>query len=348
MSLPPSHPSGAAEASAAKEMPMRALSLLVGLILLAGPLAAAEPEVLERAEIAGDLVRERLLLRGCEPGSPVPAIAVYPKGAARLPLVLLMHWFQGSKEVMEPWAKELAPQGFFVVAPDLYLHGERSVKGIFDRPNLPDLGEEYSVFIHQTSISHSALDFPYLLDDLAARPEVDAKRVGVGGFSMGAGLSLVLAWREPRVSVVASIVGAADFWWDVTKIPPGADQDAKRLSYGPAVQRLVTSLDVSTRLDRIPPKALYVASGRKDHFIDIESMRRVSERLRKLYEATPERFRFHEEDVGHEFTESMRRGATEWFVKFLKAPPAPAPKKEGDAPKPEPKKDDAPPAPPAR
>lgn len=233
---------------------MRAIIVAVGVLCLAGRVAAAEPRVLERAEIAGDLVREKLLLGGCDPGSPVPAIAVYPKGAARLPLVLLMHWFQGSKEVMEPWGRELASKGFFVVAPDLYLHGERSVKGIFDRPNLPELGEEYSVFVHQTSISHSALDVPFILDDLAERPEVDAKRVGVGGFSMGAGLSLVLAWREPRVSVVASIVGAADFWWDVTKIPPGADQDAKRLSYGPAIQRLVTSLDVSTHSTASRPR----------------------------------------------------------------------------------------------
>lgn len=70
-----------------------------------------------------------------------------------------------------------------------------------------------------------------------------------------------------------------------------------------------------------------MASGRNDHFIAIESMRRVSDRLRKLYEATPERFRFREEDVGHEFTASMCRGATEWFVTFLKAQPAPPEKK---------------------
>ena len=307
---------------------MRSMLVCVVAALAAGAALGAPPpqdgpQVLERTELAGGLVREKILFAGWDPSDPVPAIAVYPKDAARLPLVFLFHWFRGSKEVMEPWARDLAPKGFFVVVPDLHLHGERSVKGFFARPDLPDLGEEFAVFVHQSSIAHSARDFPYLLDGLRGRGEVDLARVGVGGFSMGAGLGMVLAWQEKRLGAVVSLAGACDYWWDVTKVPPGPKQDEKRAGYSERVRRLVASIDPWTRTDRFAPTPLLMANGRKDGYIDIESVRRFAEKVKPHYAAAPDRFRSLEEDVGHECTDSMRRAADEWFVRFLKAPPAP-------------------------
>ena len=43
-------------------------------------------------------------------------------------------------------------------------------------------------------------------------------------------------WSEPRIRVVASIVGAVDFWWDVTKTPPGLEQEKRKASYGRRVR----------------------------------------------------------------------------------------------------------------
>ncbi|NQT82972.1 alpha/beta hydrolase [bacterium] len=296
---------------------MKTLLLSLCVVLLAGGLAGQELQILERREVGEGLVREKLLLGGWDSSDPVPAIAVYPKGRTALPLVVLLHWFQGRKEDMEPWARELAPKEFFVLAIDLHLHGERGVRGIFARPDLPSLGEEYSVFVHQVSIAHSAHDFPFILKSLDGRKEIDLSRIGVGGISMGGSLAIVLAWQEKRISAVASLVGACDFWWDVTKFSPGPQQEKKKRSYSPRVKRLVSSIDPWPRLNHMPPKALFVASGRKDHFIDIESMRRFATNMQKHYASFPERFRFREEDVGHEATGSMRHEAEEWFVLFL-------------------------------
>ena len=52
---------------------------------------------------------------------------------------------------------------------------------------------------------------------------------------------MVLAWREPRVRVVASVIGAVDFWWDVTKLRPGPEQGARIASYGPRLRELVAN-----------------------------------------------------------------------------------------------------------
>ncbi len=74
-----------------------------------------------------------------------------------------------------------------------------------------------SIWVHQTSIAHTARDVSAILDALAERPDLDLTRVAATGRSMGGSTAMVLAWREPRVSVVASMVGAVDFWWDVIK-----------------------------------------------------------------------------------------------------------------------------------
>jgi predicted esterase len=267
----------------------------------------------------GDLAKEKLLLPGWDPSDPVPAIALYPEVAGSLPVVFLFHGINGSKEVLEPWARDLACMGFYVLAIDQHLHGERTVDGIRDRRNLPSLSEEYSVYVHQSAIAHTARDFPVMLGHLQERKELNIEKLGVAGISMGGSLAMVLAWREKRISTVASLIGACDFWWDVTKIPPGSEQETKKKSYGERVRRLVSSIDPWPRLSLIPPKALLITNGRHDRSIDIKSLRRLSREMRKHYKAYPERFHFKEEDVAHHATDTMKRRANEWFGRFLKA-----------------------------
>jgi len=264
-----------------------------------------------------ELVSEKMLLQGWDPSDPVPAIAIYPKEKIPLPLIVLLHGFQKNKEALEPWARELAPKGFFVLAIDLHLHGERMIEGVF-RPDLFSLVKEYSVFVHQVSIAHSAFDFPFVVNSLKGRKEIDVQRIGVAGISMGGSLAMVLAWKENSISAVAPLIGASDFWWDVTKLPPGPQQEEKKRTYGQRINRLVSSIDPWPRLNFMAPKALFVANGRTDPYIDITSVRRFAEEIQKYYTSFPERLCFREEDVAHRVTDSMRHGVEEWFTRFLK------------------------------
>ena len=135
---------------------------------------------------------------------------------------------------------------------------------------------------------------------------------------MGASTALVLAWREPRVRVVASVAGAVDFWWDVTKIPPGPDQEKRRATYGPRLQELVASIDPKPHLARIPPKALCLINGGRDEYIDLESVRRFVAGLEPLYGKDRERLRFLPfPDAGHGVTEAMWKEAQQWIVQGL-------------------------------
>ena len=252
----------------------------------------------------------------------MPAIAVHPASGGPFPVCIVLHCFRGAKENLEPWCRDLAGRGIFAIAIDAHLHGERSIAGVFQGDKIASLGEEYSIWVHQTSIARTAKDVPVILDALAFRPDVDTSRVAATGFSMGGSTAVVLAWREPRVRVVASIVGAVDFWWDVTKIRPGPEQEARKASYGPRLRELVASIDPRTRFDRIPPKALFLASGGRDEYIDIESVRRFVADIEPRYEGNRGRLRFVPfPEAGHGVTEAMWKEAQEWIVRGLEELP---------------------------
>jgi hypothetical protein len=320
--------------SAGRAMQMVSWTTVVPLIFLAASFtaaaaaSAAEAQILERSDLPGGLIRESLRLPGFDPDEAVPAVAIHPASGGPFPVAIVLHGFRGAKENLEAWCRDLAARGVFAVALDAHLHGERSVAGVFHGDRIASLGGEYAIWVHQTSIARTAMDVPVLLDALAPRPDVDGSRVAATGVSMGASTAMVLAWREPRVRVVASIVGAVDSWWDVTKLRPGPERDARIASYGPRLRELVASIDPRPRLGRIPPKAVFLANGGRDEYIDIESVRRFVADLEPLYGEDRGHLRFLPfPEAGHGVSDAMWKEAQDWIVRGLhEAPPGANPR----------------------
>ncbi|MGA2620995.1 MAG: dienelactone hydrolase family protein [Thermoguttaceae bacterium] len=298
------------------------LTVLSTLCAVGAVPASTKMQIVEQRALPGGLVREKLRFPGFDPDEAVPAIAIHPATGGPFPVCIVLHYFRGAKESLEPWCRDLAARGVFAIAIDAHLHGERSVAGVFHGDKIASLGEEYSIWVHQTSIARTAKDIPVILDALALRPDVDVSRVAATGMSMGGSTAMVLAWQEPRVRVVASIVGAVDFCWDVTKTRPGPEQESRKASYSPRVRELVGSIDPRPRLERIPPKALFVASGGRDEYIDIESVRRFVADIEPLYRHTPGHLHFSQfPEVGHGVTAAMWREAQDWIVHSLEDQP---------------------------
>jgi dienelactone hydrolase len=291
----------------------------LAMILVATAVSIAPSQ--ERVEPAGDfpIEPEKLSLPGWDPDEPVPAYAYYKRGNRGMPVVIFMHGLGGNKEQEGQHLRDLAARGFFVLAIDAYLHGERKVPGIFGPGRkMGDLGEDYSIWVHQSSVSHTARDVSKIIDALSARSDVDTTRIGVMGISMGSSTCMVLAWREPRISVVVGFIGAVDFWYDVTKTPPGADQDARRKALSPRVRQLVSSLDPKDHKAAIAPKALFLANGARDKGIDIQSIKTFVKELQPSYKDCPGRLKFLEEpEAGHSVTARMWDEGAEWLMRHL-------------------------------
>jgi dienelactone hydrolase len=243
-----------------------------------------------------------------------------------MPVVIFMHGLGGSKDSNVGRMQEWAGKGLFVVAIDAHLHGERKVPGIFPQgKSLGGLGTDYAIWVHQSSVSHTARDVSKIIDALSARPEVDLSRIGVAGISMGSSTCMVLAWKEPRISVIVGLIGAVDFWSDVTKTPPGKEQDVKRKALSLRVQQLVSSIDPLPRKAAIPPKALFLANGAKDA-IDIEGIKKFVKDLEPSYKDHPDRLKLLEEpNTGHSVTEKMWTEGTQWLVHHLLEKPIRSP-----------------------
>jgi hypothetical protein len=134
---------------------------------------------------------------------------------------------------------------------------------------------------------------------------------------MGSSTCMVLAWKEPRISVVVGLIGAVDFWYDVTKTPPGLGQDARRKALSLRVRQLVNGNDPLDRKAAIAPKALFLANGAKDQ-IDIESIKQFVKDLQPSYKAHPDRLKLLEEPkTGHSVTDRMWDEGIQWFVHHL-------------------------------
>jgi len=285
------------------------------------PLPAAEqpPVAIQiKAEnvLDNQIVRQTVLLPGWDPYEPVPGYVYFKQGAAKLPVVIFIHGMGANKTYLASWHVELAGQGLAVISIDAHLSGDRgiatSIGGI--------KGEQGWVWPHQTVVNHTANDVSKILDVLTTRREFDPTRVAVTGFSMGGATTMVLAWRERRISVVMPLCGCVDFWWDVTKIEPGPQQQAKIAEFSPRLKQLTASLDSNTpeRMDAILPKALFLINGTKDGGIDIRSIRKFADQMRPRYKNLPDRFDFFEdENAGHTFSPLMKPKATQWLVRHL-------------------------------
>jgi hypothetical protein len=278
---------------------------------------ADEIQVKKEETLASKVIKQTVLLPGWDPYEPVSAYFYLPPNAEKLPVVIFIHGMGADKNYLAGWHEDLAKRGFAVMSIDAHLSGDRkiatSIGGI--------KGEQNWVWPHQTVVNHTSNDVSKILDILPKRKEFDCTRVAVTGFSMGGATTMVLAWREPRISVVMPLCGCTDFWWDVTKIEPGPEQEAKIAEFTPRLKQLTGSLDSNTpeRMKKIAPnKALLLLNGTKDGGIDIRSIRKFHEDIRPLYKEHPERIGFYEDpDAGHDFTKEIRQRATEWLVKHL-------------------------------
>lgn len=113
----------------------------------------------------------------------VPVELWVPEAAdAPAPGVVVVHGFAGSRQLMRSTALALARTGYVVAVPDLAGHGA-------NRAPLPRGDRADATLAAQVGAT---------LGMLAARPEVDADRLGVLGHSLGAGAVLRAAIDDPE------------------------------------------------------------------------------------------------------------------------------------------------------
>lgn len=228
-----------------------------------------------------------------------------PPGAPRRGAVLVLHGLGVSKEAQAKEAEAFARAGFVAVAYDAPHHGERRT------PLVDEIRDAAGSRAHELVlgvVAEAVDEIPAIVDALEAEGH---GRVGAAGVSMGAFIALGAAAIEPRLSPVASILGAPD--WAPPRSPV---TEAMRPLLARAPAR---------HLERFWPRPLFLANGRKDESVPPEPARRFVGALQRAYAASPERLVYREYPESTHFMrpedwDDMLRELVAFFERFTAGP----------------------------
>lgn len=233
-----------------------------------------------------------------------------------------------------PTATELVRRGYVVITIDAFPFGERRVlmdedlKYGWERSkySLEDVkylngkcrGKESTVvktlaFAGQTWPGVVAWDDMRTVDYLATRPEVDAKRIGCVGVSMGGYRSLLLAGLDDRIAA-GCVVGF------MSTVRPMMLRHVDTHSFVHFIPGVHTALDFPDVVALRAPKPLLVLQCRRDGLFPLAGMEESLRKLEAIYAkaGAAKAFRGKFYDVPHIFNVEMQEEAFAWLDGHLR------------------------------
>ncbi len=261
--------------------------------------------------------------------SEVPGYIAIPENQkGKRPAILSLHGHGSSKENIfgydpssQTVVKMLTDRGYVVMAIDSYFNGERRGQGPAGELEMQarNSDQEMSLFklnlwLGRTLWGMMLRDEQIALDYLAARPEVDAARIGVQGMSMGSTRAWWLGAIDDRIKAA---VGVACFTRYEDLIAIRALRAHGIYYFVPGILKHFDSEGVMALL---APRPFLALTGDRDYGSPPEGMKKLEQILGKLYGTLgkPERFQsVIYPETGHVYNDDMKKRMVEWFDRFL-------------------------------
>ncbi|HEX8552239.1 MAG TPA: alpha/beta fold hydrolase [Abditibacteriaceae bacterium] len=254
----------------------------------------------------------KLTFRGAR-GGVVPAYYVAPQGATtaqKLPAIVLLHGKDGRIEDVVPLALVLAARGYASILPEVVGHGERRNGVPLFNPDAPTM---------RAGFIESVQDIRRAVDVLQSRPEIDGKRIGLLGISMGAIMGTLTSAVEERIQTAVLIVGGGDWATIGKQSNERFARDQRKIGALTEEQiTLLNDIDPKNFAAHISPRPVLMLNGRRDSIIPAAS-------ATILFEAAREPKKQIWFETGHLIPPADAALPTiEWLNEKLKAAPAPA------------------------
>jgi dienelactone hydrolase len=251
---------------------------------------------------------------------PVPAYLARPRSVSgRVPAVLFNHshgggYTIGKKEFVEgrsylqpvPYAKVLTDLGYIALSIDAWVFGERSHTSESDM---------FKAMLWRGQVLWGMMVYDSLraLDFLIERPEVDARRIGTLGMSMGSTMAWWVAALDPRIKVTVDINCLTDFGTLLAK---------KGLSlhglyyFVPGLLNRFTTAQINAL---VAPRAHLGLAGLQDKLTPVEGLDIIDRELQQVYAAAghPEHWKLLRYDVAHVETPEGRQEIIAFLQRFM-------------------------------
>jgi dienelactone hydrolase len=246
----------------------------------------------------------------------------------------LLREFKGELYEGKSIGTELARRGYVVITIDMFYWGERRMLLDDDPPSYRDPGsmsrEEVVAFNRRSqqaeqlvarSLLVAGITWPGVMlwddlrtvDYLASRPEVDARRLGCVGLSVGGYRSFLLAALDPRIKV------AVDVGWMSSLGSHIKRHVVNSIGLTFHIVGLYRYLDLPDLAALIAPRSVMVINGSRDQLFPSDGVdaafKKIDQCFRKA--GAPDRQRCRLYDAPHEFTVEMQAEAWTWIRRWL-------------------------------
>ncbi|HEY3967062.1 MAG TPA: PVC-type heme-binding CxxCH protein [Planctomycetaceae bacterium] len=255
-----------------------------------------------------------------EAGDRVPAYLYLPSNRPKdegLPAMLALHPTgpQGKGIVDDAgprpnrgYGKELAQRGYVVLAPDY--------------PSFGDYQYDFKAGKYVSGTMKGILNHIRGVDLLQSRPEVDSKRIGAIGHSLGGHNAMFVGVFDERLKVIVSSCGWTPFHdyyggkiagWTSDRYMPRL-KDVYMLDAGQI------PFDFYEVVAALAPRAFFSVSPERDSNFDVAGVRKAEPEGRKVFNlfGAGKNFEVRYPDCEHDFPEDMRKAAYSFADQVLK------------------------------
>ncbi|NSW77603.1 MAG: alpha/beta fold hydrolase [Chthonomonadetes bacterium] len=239
----------------------------------------------------------------------VPAWWCVPTtGTPPYPCVIIMHGYGGDKNGLQMLAPAFAMRGISTLAIDAEYHGDRKQPG-------NDIFSAY-IYRNRDALVQTVIDLRRAVDFLQSRQEIDGKRIGYIGLSMGGILGGILAGVDERIQAPILIVAGGDwgYLFSTSQHPTSVQLREKNPELFKSAQKINEVMGVVDPVNwvaRISPRPLLMINGKDDQIVPKECTER-------LFAAAKEPKEIVWLEGGHmPQPDAVLRKVDEWLTKHL-------------------------------
>ncbi|MGE3806331.1 MAG: alpha/beta hydrolase family protein [Gemmataceae bacterium] len=279
-------------------------SLTLLMLVLASPLAAAEPDArkaekgtfrfepvddqkdvperyrLEARDFAYELEFDKALpsakidrykLRfpspvetDCKENNTVHAEYYKPRGKDKFPCVIVLDITAGNQDLSRTICTVLAQNGIGGLFVQMAYYGPRRPPGSRRRLLSPDIPQAMD------AVRQTVLDLRCAAAWMAARPEIDKKQLGIMGTSLGSFMAALTAEMEPRLGRCAVLLGGGNLVANYYHDPRGVMIRRAWEYFGgtmESLQEAIAPADPITCAANLKSRKLLIIAAKKDEIV---------------------------------------------------------------------------------